>query len=238
MLEAIYSFDLSAFQWVQDNLWNPVLDVIFKVITVSGDDGIIFILMGLIFLGVGIFKKNDKCKQIGMAVLIALLFMEIVNNLVLKELIARPRPFYIFDISTLPADHKHYAEIVAKYAENIKQFPELAAKWVAEYQYPNIVKMPSSWSFPSGHSSSAFAACVAVLWYNRKIGIPAVIYAALMAFSRLYIHVHYCTDVIAGSLVGIIYAVAGVLIAKVLYEKLLRDKVFAKIESKLVKDKE
>ncbi|MBE6746081.1 MAG: phosphatase PAP2 family protein [Ruminococcaceae bacterium] len=210
MLEAIYHFDWNVFQWIEENLWNPVLDVIFKVITVSGDDGIIFILMGLIFLGVGIFKKNDKCKQIGVAVLVSLLFMEVVNNLILKELIARVRPFNF--------DWTQYT-------------------WGGAFNFPEIVHKPSSWSFPSGHSSSAFAACVAVFWYNKKIGTPAVIYAALMAFSRVYVHVHYCTDVIGGSLVGILYAIAGVFIAKALYEKVLRDKVFAKIEDKLVKEK-
>lgn len=235
--DEIISFDLSVFQWIEENLWSPVLDTIFKIITVSGDDGIIFILMGLIFLGVGIFKKNEKCKKIGIAVLVSLLFMEVVNNLVLKEWIARQRPFYLFDVSALPEGHKNYAEIVEKCKEAVRSYPELAAKWNATYNYPDIVHMPSSWSFPSGHSSSAFAACVAVLWYNRKIGIPAVIYAALMAFSRVYVHVHYCTDVIAGSFVGILYALAGVLIAKVLYDKLLKDKVFPIIESKLVKEK-
>lgn len=210
MLESIYRFDWNAFQWVEEHLWNPVLDVIFKIITVSGDEGIIFILMGLIFLGVGIFKKNEKCKQIGLAVLISLLFMQIVNNMVLKELIARVRP-YNFDWSQY--------------------------SWAGTFNYPEIVHKPSSWSFPSGHSSSAFAACVAVLWYNKKVGIPAVIYAALMAFSRLYIHVHYCTDVIGGSLVGILYAIAGVFIAKFLYDKFLNEKVFVKIENKLVKEK-
>jgi membrane-associated phospholipid phosphatase len=60
------------------------------------------------------------------------------------------------------------------------------------------VHRPSSYSFPSGHTSSAFAASIALLCCNRKWGIPVTIFAAFMGFSRIYVQVHYCTDVLAG----------------------------------------
>ena len=53
------------------------------------------------------------------------------------------------------------------------------------------------WSFPSGHTSASFAAALAIILWDRKKGIPAVILAALIAFSRLYLTVHYPTDVLA-----------------------------------------
>lgn len=79
-----------------------------------------------------------------------------------------------------------------------------------------LVKEQSDFSFPSGHSCASFAA--AVVYYKmlpKKYGISAVILAALIAFSRLYVGVHYPSDVIAGSVIGILVA----LLAYVLVEK-------------------
>ena len=64
-------------------------------------------------------------------------------------------------------------------------------------------------SFPSGHTIAAFEACVALLCGNKKLGIPAVIMAILVAFSRLYLYVHYPTDVFASIILGSILAVLG-----------------------------
>ncbi len=64
-------------------------------------------------------------------------------------------------------------------------------------------------SFPSGHTIAAFEACVALLCGNKKLGVPAVIMAFLVAFSRLYLYVHYPTDVIASIVLGSILAVVG-----------------------------
>ena len=68
-----------------------------------------------------------------------------------------------------------------------------------------IIPTPSEFSFPSGHTSSSFAA--AAVFYRhlpKKLGIPSVILAGLIGFSRLYVGVHYPTDVIAGVLMGIL----------------------------------
>ncbi len=222
LFDVFLNFDLSVFEWIQ-SIQSGILNTIMVVITTLGDEGIIFIAMGLVLM----FTK--KYRKAGVAMLVALLVMEVGNNLILKELIARPRPFYIFSPDAIPADHKYYGEIFEKATAAVERLPELAARWVDTYQFPNLVHAPSSWSFPSGHTSSAFAAAVAVLWYDRKIGIPTVVFAALMGFSRVYVQVHYCTDVIAGVLVGIVYALIGVLIVKFLFPVL--DKyIFSKIE--------
>lgn len=55
------------------------------------------------------------------------------------------------------------------------------------------------YSFPSGHASSSFAAATAILLHNRKAGAIAILYASLVAFTRLYAFVHYPSDVIAGA---------------------------------------
>ena len=71
-----------------------------------------------------------------------------------------------------------------------------------------LIGAPSGrFSFPSGHSVSSFSAAAVLMMYSKKIGIPALILASLIAFSRLYLYVHVPSDVLAGALVGIIFAI-------------------------------
>ena len=69
-----------------------------------------------------------------------------------------------------------------------------------------LVAIPTSFSFPSGHSASSFTAATAIFLNHRKAGIAAYILAALIAFSRLYCYVHFPTDVLCGAILGIIVA--------------------------------
>lgn len=62
-------------------------------------------------------------------------------------------------------------------------------------------------SFPSGHTCAAFAAACAWRWYLPKgWGNAALVCAVLMGFSRLYVGVHFSTDVLAGALIGVLSA--------------------------------
>lgn len=68
-----------------------------------------------------------------------------------------------------------------------------------------LIPKPSEFSFPSGHTSSSFAA--AAVFYRflpKKVGIPAVVLAGFIGFSRLYVGVHYPTDVLAGAIMGVL----------------------------------
>ena len=65
-----------------------------------------------------------------------------------------------------------------------------------------LIKRPSSFSCPSVHTALAFAATMSVFLWNRKAGIPALVFAALVGFSRLYFFVHYPTDVLFGAILG------------------------------------
>lgn len=74
-----------------------------------------------------------------------------------------------------------------------------------------VVKMPiigeqSEFSFPSGHTRSSFEAAFVLLWADKRMGIPAMILAALIAFSRLYVYVHFPSDIIGGILLGLFNA--------------------------------
>ena len=66
-----------------------------------------------------------------------------------------------------------------------------------------LVKRPHGHSFPSGHTASAFAAAFALWLQNRKLGVPALVLAAFIAFTRLYLYVHFPTDVLGGLVLGI-----------------------------------
>lgn len=65
-----------------------------------------------------------------------------------------------------------------------------------------LVALPTTSSFPSGHTSSSFAAATALFRNNQKAGIAAYVLAVLISFSRLYLYLHYPTDVLAGVILG------------------------------------
>lgn len=77
--------------------------------------------------------------------------------------------------------------------------------WIDE-QVKMLVAVPKDYSFPSGHSAASFAAAVSMFTLHRKAGIAALILAVLIAFSRLYLFVHFPTDVLVGAVVGFICA--------------------------------
>lgn len=66
-----------------------------------------------------------------------------------------------------------------------------------------LVATPHDFSFPSGHTLASFEAAIALTVYNRKWGIPALLLAAVIAFSRLYLYVHYPTDVLFSMLISV-----------------------------------
>ena len=66
-----------------------------------------------------------------------------------------------------------------------------------------LVKRPLDYSFPSGHTAASFASAVVLFrTLPKKYGIPLLILAFLIGFSRMYVGVHYPSDVLGGLLVG------------------------------------
>lgn len=67
-----------------------------------------------------------------------------------------------------------------------------------------LIPPQKDWSFPSGHTTASFA-CAGIYWrmLPKKYGIAALVLAFLITFSRLYVGVHYPTDVLAGLIIGL-----------------------------------
>lgn len=70
-----------------------------------------------------------------------------------------------------------------------------------------IVKIPFDSSFPSGHTLNGITAAVTLMFIDKRMGIPAIVLAVLIAFSRMYNFMHFPTDVLAGAVLGVVSAV-------------------------------
>nr|WP_289706859.1 phosphatase PAP2 family protein [Enterocloster clostridioformis] len=66
-----------------------------------------------------------------------------------------------------------------------------------------LIARPTDFSFPSGHTGASFAAASALYCSKNRLWIPSLVLAIMIAFSRLYLYVHYPSDVLAGILIGI-----------------------------------
>ena len=67
-----------------------------------------------------------------------------------------------------------------------------------------IIGTPSTFSFPSGHTASSFAASAVFLAINSRISIIILIISTCIALSRIYLKVHYVSDVIGGAILGLL----------------------------------
>ena len=97
--------------------------------------------------------------------------------------------------------------------------------------YPGIslaipVPRATDYSFPSGHSYASFAAATVLYLYHKKWGIPALLLAGAIAFSRVYLFVHYPSDVVAGAMFGVATAIACMMLVKHFETVGLRNKKF------------
>ena len=178
-------FESGIILWIQENIRGPIGNVFWLFITHLGDDGLLWIAMGIVLL---FFKKT---RPIGFTVLLSLLFDFLIINVALKGLVARPRPFVVNELI------------------------EPLVGGVSPYR-----------SFPSGHSGGSFATMFALYrWVPKKIVVPALFLASLVALSRLYVGVHYPTDIIGGAIIGFICSVLAYFVVKLVMMKIGEKKV-------------
>ena len=80
------------------------------------------------------------------------------------------------------------------------------------------VAVPDDYSFPSGHTGASFAAATALFARNKKWGVPAFVLAALICISRMYLFVHFPTDVLAGVVIGVFAGICSFFIVNAFYK--------------------
>ena len=66
-----------------------------------------------------------------------------------------------------------------------------------------MIPHPGTYSFPSGHTASSFAAATVFIRTDMRLTSLIVVIAVLISFSRLYLRVHYLSDVIGGVILGV-----------------------------------
>ena len=91
----------------------------------------------------------------------------------------------------------------------------LISSFITNMLLLDIILPPlSDYSFPSGHTTAAFTGAV-VLWHiNHIFGVGAFLFAVMIAFSRIYLAVHYITDVLAGAMIGSLCAFAVIAVVR------------------------
>ncbi len=158
------------------------LNTPMELISLLAWKGLCMLLLGLILC---LFAKTRKT---GATAFLAVCFGALITNIILKDLVARLRPF------------------------------ETSETYRAWWEYAGAV-FEDEFSFPSGHTTSTAAAMTGLFLASdkKKYVWPALLLIPVIGFSRVYLTVHYPTDVIGGIAVGLCSAVAAYFAVKGVY---------------------
>ena len=183
------SFDMSVFTFFGEQIQSAAMNIVAEFITFFG--GSEFVIPMAVAGAIMIpFKKTRK---FGMAVLFAVLIGTLLTNLIFKPMFDRPRPYVYYQDNPI---------------------------FMAWYNFAGA-HVESDKSFPSGHTTAAFELGVAIFCVikNKKIAWIFPVFSALVGLSRIYLMVHYVTDVLGGVVIGTFAGVMGYLIMKAIIEK-------------------
>jgi len=147
-----------------------------------------------------------KTRKIGVCLGFALAIGTLITNGIIKPLIDRDRPY-----------------------EMVQALRNIGG---TDGKLPLLVKAENDASFPSGHTTACIETAFGIFLYNKKWGSFAIGAALLVAYSRLYLYVHFLTDVLGGMVVGISAAIIAYYINKVLwplYPKYLKEMPFPQV---------
>lgn len=114
--------------------------------------------------------------------------------------------------------------IILKYAVN-RPRPWHGWEEIVTFYESVGVRKPTDASFPSGHAAACFAAAIAITLRYKAKAIPAIVVAALVAISRIYLCIHFPTDVIGGVVFGSVCGVVGHFMAKIIENKVKKRKI-------------
>ena len=179
--ETFFGMDASIFRFTNEMLnQNPFIFKIARFISYFGDHGIFFIALAVVLL---VFRKTRK---VGILLACGLAFNHVLNNMIIKNLVARARP---------------YDEVL-----------EFKMMWETH----SNIKM-NSYSFPSGHTSTAAGVGVSLfIMMNKKYSWLFLLIPIVMGWSRIALFVHYPSDVLFGIIMGALCAVAAYFTVKLL----------------------
>ena len=154
--------------------YGDILTPIANALGAAGHYGVMFGVLGVFLL---IFRKT---RLAGVAILFSVLIAGGLSEFVIKDIVARPRPF---------------------------EMSETFARW---WQFVGSPSAHSS-SFPSGHVAAATAAMVALAYGARRwwASLLGVLLVAAMAIDRMYLQVHFPSDVLAGFILGFASGIVG-----------------------------
>lgn len=189
-------FDFPILEFIRNYLTNPFFDKVMPYITLFGEWGAFWIAVALILVLI------PKTRKTGWSMGAAMLLGLIICNGILKTLVARDRPFLFYTVERM----QQYD------LPELKNWVPLTAgdiKW--------LVPSDLNRSFPSGHTICCFEAATVLMIKNKWAGIPATVIAFLVAYSRLYLYVHYPTDVIFSMFAGILLGLLGCAIVSIVY---------------------
>lgn len=170
-----YGFDMSIFEFF-GKMQNTFLTYVANFFTSLGDEKFIILIM-LLGILLCFFKKSRKY---GVAIVFAIVIGTLITNIIIKPTVLRIRPY-----NTLQADPNYWAWYIGAGALSESDF-----------------------SFPSGHTTGAFEVATAmmlVFWSKNKKKIACIFPALALCVmgSRVYLMVHYPSDVLAGLIVGV-----------------------------------